>query len=68
VARQMNLYFGVSPLIIKEEASADLLFEAAINEAKRAGFVKSGDQVVLTAGVPLGISGNTNMIRVVEVW
>lgn len=68
VARQMSLYFGVSPLIIKEEASADLLFEAAINEAKRAGFVKSGDQVVLTAGVPLGISGNTNMIRVVEVW
>lgn len=68
VARQMNLYFGVSPLIIKEEATADLLFEAAINEAKRAGFVKSGDQVVLTAGVPLGISGNTNMIRVVEVW
>lgn len=68
VARQMNLYFGVSPLIIKEEDSADLLFEAAINEAKRTGYVKSGDRVVLTAGVPLGISGNTNMIRVVEVW
>ncbi len=68
VARQMNLYFGVSPLIIKEEASADLLFESAINEAKRTGYVRSGDKVVLTAGVPLGISGNTNMIRVVEVW
>lgn len=68
VARQMNLFFDVSPLVIREEASADLLFEAAINSAKKAGYVKSGDQVVLTAGVPLGVSGNTNMIRVIEVW
>lgn len=67
-ACQMNLLFGVTPLIIPEEPSADLLFEAAINQAKRAGLVKSGNRVVLTAGVPLGISGNTNMIRVIEVW
>lgn len=67
-ACQMNLLFGVIPLIIPEEPSADLLFEAAINQAKRAGLVKSGNRVVLTAGVPLGISGNTNMIRVIEVW
>lgn len=67
-ACQMNLLFGVVPLIIEEEASADLLFEAAVNKAKMAGLVKSGDRVVLTAGVPLGVSGNTNMIRVIEVW
>ncbi|SDZ83301.1 pyruvate kinase [Lachnospiraceae bacterium NK3A20] len=67
-ACQLNLLFGVMPLIISEEPTADLLFEAAINQAKRAGLAKSGDRVVLTAGIPLGVSGNTNMIRVVEVW
>lgn len=68
VARQMNLLFDVQPLVIGEEPSADLLFEAAVNRAREAGAVKSGDRVVLTAGVPLGVSGNTNMIRVIEVW
>lgn len=68
VARQMNLLFGVKPILIEQEATADLLFEAAINSAKKSGLVKSGDTAVLTAGVPLGISGNTNMIRVIEVW
>ena len=64
----MNLLFDIKPLMIKEEPSADLLFEAAVNRAKEAGCVKSGDRIVLTAGVPLGVSGNTNMIRVIEVW
>ncbi|MDD5939679.1 MAG: pyruvate kinase [Lachnospiraceae bacterium] len=67
-ACQMNLFFDVTPLVIGEEATADLLFEAAVNKAKKAGLVSSGQRVVLTAGVPLGVSGNTNMIRVIEVW
>ena len=44
-----------------------MLFDSAIDAAKKAGFCRKGDQVVLTAGVPLGVSGNTNMIRVVTV-
>ena len=36
-------------------------------KAEKAGKIKKGDRVVVTAGVPLGVSGNTNMIRVVEV-
>lgn len=67
-ACQMDLLFDVSPLIIAREPSADLLFESAINKAKEAKLVKSGDRVVLTAGIPLGVSGNTNMIREIEVW
>lgn len=67
-ACQMNLLFGVEPIIIPEEATADLLFEQAINTAKAGGYVKPGDRVVLTAGVPLGVSGNTNTIRAIEVW
>ena len=67
-ACQMNLLFGVEPVIIRQEPTADLLFEEAINTAKLAGYVKPGDKVVLTAGIPLGVSGKTNMIRVIEVW
>ncbi len=67
VCRQANLMFGVSPLHIRQEDTADELFREAINSAKNAGYLKSGDKVVLTAGVPLGIPGRTNMIRVEEI-
>ena len=67
-ACQMNLLFGVSPLQIGEEENADLLFESAVDASKRAGLIKTGDIVVLAAGLPLGVSGNTNTIRVMEVW
>ena len=67
-ACQMNLLFGVSPLQIGEEENADLLFESAVDASKRAGLIKTGDTVVLAAGLPLGVSGNTNTIRVMEVW
>lgn len=67
VARQLNLLWGVNPLIIKKEDTTETLFADAVQEAKKAGYVKAGDVVVITAGVPLGIAGKTNMIRVVEV-
>lgn len=67
VSRQLNLLWGVKPLVIKEEESAERLFAAAVAEARRAGCVKSGDTVVITAGVPLGMAGTTNMIHVMVV-
>lgn len=67
VCRQLNLLWGVTPLWIARESSTDDLFEVAVAAAEKAGYIKKGDVVVLTAGVPLGVSGNTNMIRVVEV-
>lgn len=68
VCRQLNLLWGVTPLLLtKVESSADELFEDALQAAKDAGYVNTGDLAVITAGVPLGISGNTNMIRVSEV-
>jgi len=66
-SRQLNLMWGVRPLLIKREESADELFAEAISAAIVAGYIQKGDIVVITAGVPLGISGKTNMIRVVEV-
>lgn len=67
VCRQLNLLWGVNPLLIGEEELPETLFADAVAEARRAGYVKKGDIVVLTAGVPLGITGKTNTIRVVEV-
>lgn len=67
VCRQLNLSWGVVPILIEKEEEADNLFEEATQAVQKAGFIKNGDVAVLTAGVPLGISGRTNMIRVIEV-
>ena len=66
VYRQLSLLFGVMPLLIQKEDDTEKLFDAAINASLEAGLIHHGDRVVLTAGVPLGVAGNTNMIRVVE--
>ncbi len=67
VTRQLNLLWGVTPLSIQEEENTEQLFAHAVECARKAGYVRSGDTVVITAGVPLGLTGKTNMIRVVEV-
>lgn len=64
VCRQMNMSWGVTPIIINEETSTDELFEHAVDAAKKYGYVEQGDRVVITAGVPLGISGTTNLMKV----
>jgi len=67
VCRQVNILWGVRPLLIDKKETAEELFKEGVRKAMEAGYVKKGDTVVITAGVPLGISGKTNMIRVVEV-
>lgn len=67
VWRQMNLQWGVSPLLIAQENTTEDLFREAVDAAVRAGFVKKGDTVILTAGLPLGEAGRTNMLRIVEI-
>lgn len=67
VCRQLALSWGVTPVWIARESTTDDLFEVAVRAAQEAGYIKKGDTVVLTAGVPLGVAGNTNMLRVVEV-
>ena len=64
VCRQLNLSWGVTPMLIEEVDDTDVLFERAVDAAEATGLVKSGDLVVITAGVPLGISGTTNMMKV----
>lgn len=64
VVRQLNLEWGVTPLLIEKKNQADELFDYAVDAAESAGIIQKGDIVVLTAGVPLGVSGTTNLIKV----
>ena len=65
--RQLNMSWGVSPVHIREEYSMEILFLHATEAAEREGYVEEGDVVVLTAGVPLGRPGNTNLIKTTVV-
>ena len=67
VQRQMALYWGVVPLTMPQASSTDELVEFAVQAAENAGIIHQGDLVVVTAGVPVGVSGTTNMIRVRQV-
>lgn len=61
--RQLNLSWGITPILVREEYSMEILFLHATEAAEREGYVEEGDVVVLTAGVPLGCSGNTNLLK-----
>lgn len=67
VRRQLNISWGVTPEAGKPVSSTDELFDAGIETALRTKIVTSGDTVVLTAGLPIGISGTTNLIKVQQI-
>ena len=63
--RQLNLSWGVTPLMAEERmTSTDDLIHHAVHRACEAGLLQNGDLVVITAGVPLGVSGTTNLMKV----
>jgi pyruvate kinase len=62
--RQLNLSWGVIPVMAEEKATADDLFDHAVECAISTGVVNKGDLVVITAGVPVGVSGTTNILKV----
>lgn len=64
IYRQLSLSWGVYPIIMPLEQNTDELFEAAVNVAQKAGYVQPGDLAVITAGVPLGVPGTTNLLKV----
>lgn len=64
VMRQMNLMFGVTPILIEEKNSIDELSQHIINCAYHKNYVNKGDLTILTAGIPFGVSGSTNFLKV----
>ena len=67
VRRQMNLSWGVYPLLIDEMSNTEELFEASTNAARCANLVQKDDIVVITAGVPVGQPNTTNLMKVDKI-
>lgn len=61
---KLALSWGVTPVLAAPQPNTDLLFAHAIECAKKTGLVSAGDMVVITAGVPVAISGNTNILKI----
>ena len=64
VCRQLSLAWGVTPILIQEEKEVFHLFDKAIQAAEKMNLLHKGDLAVITSGVPIGISGTTNMMKV----
>jgi len=64
VYHQLALSWGVCPMISKEAATTDEIFDNAVNGALAEGMIQNGDLVVITGGMPVGVSGTTNMIKI----
>ena len=63
VRRQLNLCWGVQPYLTGEVTSTDRIFSLCAEVAVKEGFARSGDTIVVTAGVPLGQAVETNLIK-----
>lgn len=64
VARQLQLVWGVKPLLVLDLPSTGQTFQAAINVAQEKHLLKEGDLVVMTAGTLQGVPGSTDLIKV----
>ncbi len=64
VQRQLNLSWGVLPYLVGIANTTDEMFDNGVEKALESGLVKNGDLAVITAGMPAGISGTTNTLKV----
>ncbi len=66
-ARRLSLNWGVFPILTKYFESTDEMFDTCIEEAKKHGYINEGEIAVLTAGIPIGLAGSTNLLKVETV-
>ncbi|MBU5438437.1 pyruvate kinase [Tissierella sp. MSJ-40] len=64
VMRKLSLVWGVYPVLSTVSDSTDEVIDLSIHSALKKGYIKEGDLVVITAGIPVGVSGSTNLIKV----
>ena len=63
VCRQLNLVWGITPVVLGEKKETFELLGSAADLIWQKGLVEKGDVTVITAGVPIGHSGTTNMVK-----
>jgi len=66
-ARRLSIAWGLHCVLTEDAHDLDDVVERATVMAYREGFAKHGERIVITAGVPLGTSGSTNLLRVAFV-
>lgn len=64
VMRRLSIVWGVYPVLSAKSTSTDEVIELSIHSALEKGYIKQGDLIVITAGIPVGVSGTTNLIKV----
>ncbi len=64
VVRKLLLSWGVFPVLGNQTDNTDDMIQEAINTSLNSGHIKNGDLVIITAGVPVGIAGTTNLLKV----
>ncbi|MDD4237305.1 MAG: pyruvate kinase [Desulfotomaculaceae bacterium] len=64
VLRKLALSWGIKPLLVVPKESTDDMMAAAVAVSLQAGLIKGGDLIIFTAGVPAGVQGTTNLLRV----
>ena len=64
VQRQLSLSWGITSLLMGPAHSTDELIEMSTALAQKNGYLHNGELAVVTAGVPVGVSGTTNMIKI----
>ena len=67
IVRRLALFWGLRPHLVEEYASIEEIFKQGTNIARSLGMARKGDLIVITAGVPFGVAGNTNMLKVQRV-
>jgi pyruvate kinase len=67
LTERLLLHWGVYPFEVKEPLTLDGFFVTAAELAKKTGVAKTGDTIVITGGVPLGIKGSTNLLKVEKI-
>jgi pyruvate kinase len=67
IARRMSLYWGVTPIILKTKKTTDDMIAGVERAMLTQKLVKAQDLIVLTAGVPIGVAGSTNMMKIHSV-
>jgi len=67
VSGRLLLYWGVRPYLIEEAASVDDMFARAARITVELGMAKPGDLIIIAAGIPIGVAGSTNLLKVEKV-
>lgn len=67
IARLVSLYWGVTPILLKTKRTTDDMIAGVERAMVRQKLVDAGDLIVITAGVPVGVAGSTNMMKIHHV-